>query len=353
MSIVVVGGGAIGLQVAGRLTLAQTEPTALLARPAGVEALHANPLRIASSNGVQQVALAAAGDPAELPEACRRPDLAILCVKSYDTSGAIATLHALAPRQVLSLQNGIGNEERLVAAFGPSRVIAGAITTSVEIASPTAITVTKAGGVALAPMDPATDLSRWLAAFRSAGFPTRAYADPRALKWSKALLNMFGNALAAILDMPVERIYADKRLIDLDLRAVREALAVMECMGARPVNLPGYPAATIIRISRLIPDALLRPLLRRLVTGGRGGKAPSLLRDLRAGRRQSEGEFLYGAVAAEAAARGVPAPVNTALWRILGGIVRGEIAWAAYRGQPERLLAELNNLSAHRQDSAA
>jgi len=341
VAIVVVGGGAIGLQVAGRLTLAETEPTALLARPASVQALTGAPLRIGFPDGVRQVRLAAAATPGELPAAYQRADLAILCVKGYDTPGAIQTLRDLEPQRVLSLQNGIGNEERLVEAFGPTCVIAGAITTSVEIPGPTEIVITKLGGVGLAPMHPATDLARWLAAFRAADFPTRAYADPRALKWSKALLNMLGNALAAILDMPVERIYADDRLIDVDLRAVREALAVMGRMGARPVNLPGYPAATIVWLARLLPGAALRPLMRRLVGQGRGGKDPSLLRDLRAGRTRSEGEFLYGAVAAEAAARGVPAPVNATLWRILDGIVRGAIPWNEYRGRPERLLAEV------------
>lgn len=343
MAIVVVGGGAIGLQVAGRLTLAGTEPTALLARPASVAALASAPLRIGFPDGGKQVTLAAAADPVDLPAACRRPDLAILCVKGYDTPGAIATLRDLGPRQVLSLQNGIGNEERLVEAFGLTRVIAGAITTSVEIPGPTEVVITKLGGVGLAPMDPAIDLARWLAAFSAAGFPTRRYDDPRALKWSKALLNMLGNALAAILDMPVEQIYADNRLIDVDLRAVREALAVMARMGVRPVNLPGYPAATIARASAFIPDMALRPLMRRLVGRGRGGKDPSLLRDLRAGRQRSEGEFLYGAVAAEAAARGVPAPVNATLWRILDGIARGEFSWNEYRGQPERLLAAIGS----------
>ena len=79
----------------------------------------------------------------------------------------------------------------------------------------------------------------------------------------------------------------------------------------------------------------------RMVGRGRGGKDPSLLRDLRAGRKQSEGRFLYGAVAGEAAARGLPAPVNAALWRILDGIARGETPWEEYRRKPERLLAEV------------
>ncbi len=338
MAIVVVGGGAIGLQVAGRLALGGVE-SALLARPGAVRALTDAPLRIRFPEGPREVRVAAAAEPAELPPGCRQPALAVLCVKGYDTPGAIATLQSLGPRAVLTLQNGIGNEERLAAAFGTTRVIAGAITTSVEPAGPAEIVITKAGGVGLAALDPATDLAPWAEAFARAGFPVRTYGDYRSLKWSKALLNMLGNAQAAILDMPVPQIYADPRLIDLDMRAAREALAVMARMGARPVNLPGYPAAAIAAIARVVPAPLLRPLMRRLVGRGRGGKDPSLLRDLRAGRNRSEGEQLYGSVAAEAAARGVPTPVNAALWRVLGGIVRGEIPWDEFRGKPDKLLA--------------
>lgn len=340
MAIVVVGGGAIGLQVAGRLALGGVE-SALLARPGGARALAAAPLRITFPDGPREVRVAAAAEPGALPPGCRRPDLAVLCVKGYDTPGAIATLQGLGPRLVLTLQNGIGNEERLAEAFGAHRVIAGAITTSVEAPAPAEVVITKAGGVGLAALDPATDLGPWDEAFAAAGFPVRRYGDYRAMKWSKALLNMLGNAQAAILDMGVPQIYADPRLVGVDMRAAREALAVMRRMGARPVNLPGYPAAAVATLARAVPDPLLRPLMRRLVGGGRGGKDPSLLRDLRAGRDRSEGEQLYGAVAAEAARRGVPAPVNATLWRILGGIVRGEIAWDEYRGKPERLLAEL------------
>lgn len=339
MTIVVVGGGAIGLLVAGRLA-GSAVPSALLARPSSVKALAEHPLTIVQSDerrAIPELKVAASRD--ELPAECRSPDLAILCVKGYDTPGAIDTLRDLNPRMILSLQNGIGNEELLAEAFGPARVIAGAITTSVDVTGPTEIVVTKVGGICLAAVERQTSLDPWAASFVRAGFKVERYGDYRALKWSKALLNMLGNALAAILAWPVDRIYADDRLVELDLRAAREALAVMQRMRIRPVNLPGYPAGTIALAAKIIPGPLLRLLMRRLVGGGRGGKEPSLLRDLRAGRKRSEGEFLYGSVAAAAHRAGVAAPVNAALWGILGGIARGEIAWDAYRGQPDALLA--------------
>jgi 2-dehydropantoate 2-reductase len=317
----------------------------LLARASTREALAVMPLAIVREGGTTTVAnLPVAAAPDELPAALQRPALAILCVKGYDTAAALDGLAALAPGLILTLQNGIGNEQQLVARFGAARVASGAITTSVDLESPTRIVVTKAGGIGLAPTGPGADLSLYTAAaLAQAGFVVKQYPDYQAMKWSKALLNMLGNATAAILDMSVAEVYADKRLVALERRAFREALAVMERQGWRPINLPRYPAALLALGMRLLPPLLLDPVLRSRVAGGRGGKAPSLLRDLRAGRGRSEGEFLYGAIAAQAAALGLAAPANAGLWRVLGGIARGELAWDDYRGKPDRLLAEIGS----------
>src|SRR5262249_26263310 len=157
------------------------------------------------------------------------------------------------------------------------------------------IQVVKWGGIGLAPMcaeaRPAAD--RALARLRGAGFDIREFADYRALKWSKALLNMLGNATAAILDMPVAQIYADARLVALERRAFLEALAVMERLGAAPINLPRYPVALLAGAMRQLPAPLLSLLLRRRIAGGRGGKLPSLQMALAQGKQRSEGEFLY------------------------------------------------------------
>lgn len=340
MAIVIVGGGAIGLLLLSRLSQAGNPlPVALLTRPNGVAALRANPLQVSGIGACTLRSVIVASRVSDLPAVFHQPALAILCVKGYDTHSAIPTLCDLNPTAILTLQNGLGNEEVLAQALGADRIIAGAITTSVDATGPTTITVTKAGGIGLAPVGNAGNLTLAESVLSKAGFIVRCYTDYRAMKWSKALLNMLGNATAAILDWPVTRVYSDHRLIALERAAVREALMVMQHIGIKPVNLPRYPAALLAFGIRWVPPLILDPILRQRVAGGRGGKDPSLLRDLRAGRSRSEGEFLYGAVAAAAIGHGLSAPVNTGLWHILGGIARGELSWDEYRGCPERLLA--------------
>ncbi|MEN9934951.1 MAG: hypothetical protein RLZZ387_1530 [Chloroflexota bacterium] len=339
MTIVVVGAGAIGLLVAGRLAHSGRR-TVLLARPGAARAFGAQPPCVREA-GVTFAAegLLAIGDPAELPAADAPPELAILAVKGYDTPAALPALEALRPRAVLSLQNGLGNEELLVERFGPDRVIAGSITTSVEVEAQGLVAVAKRGGIGVAPVGRAAPADHAASALRAAGFEVRSFADYRALKWSKVLLNILGNATAALLDMPVDAVFADARLVALERRAFLEALAVMDALGARPVNLPSMPAALLALAMRYAPAPVLYPVLRKAVAGGRGGKPPSLQLDLARGRERTEARLLYGAIADEADRLGVPAPVNRALWEAVRAVASGQTSWDTFRRKPERLLA--------------
>lgn len=340
MTIVVVGAGAIGLLVAGRLA-ESAQRAILLARPRMAQAIEQGGLRILERGGLTIVDnLTTIVHTADLPPDDRNPELAILCVKGYDTASALPTLEALRPQFVLTLQNGLGNEEILAERFGAARVIGGAITIPVEVEAPGRIALTRRGGIGLAPMRPsgqaATD---WAAgALRAAGFDVGEFADYRALKWSKALLNILGNASAAILDMPVAEVFSDRRLIALERGAFLEALAVMSHLGIQTIDLPHHPVGALARAMRYMPTMLLYPLLRKLIAGGRGNKPPSLQIELARGNPRSEGAFLNGAIARAAAEAGLEAPINHALWETLREIATGEISWDEYRRKPERLL---------------
>jgi 2-dehydropantoate 2-reductase len=316
------------------------QPTILLARPAVAAAIEQLRLRVLQ-DGVLHVAagLTTITDPAALSRQ-EPPELAILCVKAYDTVGTLPALAALNAQAILTLQNGIGSEDILADCFGAGRVISGAITSSVEIAGLGRIEVMKRGGIGLAALAPEgrAATARALAALRSASFHAREYGDYRALKWSKALLNMLGNATAAILDMTVEQVYADARLVALERRGFLETLAVMDALGIATVSLPRYPVRLLAGAMRYMPAIMLNPVLRRKIAGGRGGKPPSLQIGLAQGNPRSEGEFLYGAVARAGAEAGIDTPVNRALWETLRAITSGTVAWDTYRGQPERLI---------------
>jgi 2-dehydropantoate 2-reductase len=119
---------------------------------------------------------------------------------------------------------------------------------------------------------------------------------------------------------------------------LREALAVMDALNVNVVALPGYPVHWLAWAIRVLPAAILRPVLQPLVAGGRGAKPPSLALDLARGR--SEVGWLNGAVVRYGQPLGVPTPVNAALVGALESIIAGRVDAADYRRAPDRLLHE-------------
>jgi 2-dehydropantoate 2-reductase len=336
--LVVIGPGAIGSLVAGRLAQAG-EPVALLARQATAARLRVEGVWLGPPGALQRCNVPVISDRSELPADTTLR--AILCVKGYDTEGALATLAALHPIEILTLQNGIGNEEALAAHFGNQRVVSGSITTSVEVETIGQAVITKEGGIGVAALPGGPSVEPWVSLLVRAGFRTASYSDYRAMKWSKALLNMFGNATAAILDMPVAAIVANPPLLAVERGVFSETLTVMARLGMQPVNLPRYPAALLASVVRYAPQALTNLILRRAVAGGRGGKPPSLHLDLARGNQRTEGQFLYGAVAETAAQHSIAVPLTAGLWRILSEIVSGAMPWEHFWHQPEVLLKGL------------
>ncbi len=242
-------------------------------------------------------------------------DAVVLCVKAHDIVSTLEPLaHIRAP--VITMQNGWGSEALLAAALGAERIIAGTLTTAVAL-SDTAHVVAQRhhGGVGLAPLSPDNAaFADVLAAFRTAPLlRARAYANWRAMKWSKLLFNLAGNATSAVFEMPYVDVLRDPFATQLELSALREAERLMRAQGLRAVNLPGAPGVWFAFAVRVLPDPLLRLVLMRWLARARGAKYPSLYYDVREHRAQSEVDVLNGAVAQVAQQMGLSTPVNAAL----------------------------------------
>ena len=279
-----------------------------------------------------------------LPADRRSWDLVILTVKVYDTPSAARALEPYVQPQVplLVVQNGVGGEDLVREVLPDAALFSGVITLSVSVLAPACVRLeTTRGGLNLAAATEGQLVEHWAVLFREAGLRTATYPDHRALKWSKLLLNIQANAIPAILDMSPGAVFADPRLFDVERAAFLEALAVMRALGLKPVGFPGYPVPLLVLAMELLPTPVLRLALRRLVASGRGDKPPSLHMDLASGQRQSEVLHLNGAAVTHADRVGVAAPVNRLLVDTLMGIVTGREDWAAFRRQPDSLLARL------------
>lgn len=345
LNILVMGAGAIGCFVGGALA-ANGHHVTLLGRPAPMAQIAAQGLIIIwPGQPPRQIFLKTATTLTPPPAPYQ---FILLTVKSPATADAASQLAALPLEHthIVSLQNGIGNEELLAQKFGPHRVMAGTITIPIQTPHPGVIQVSKnKGGLGLAPLVAGQPVAELAGALTTAGLTTRTYADYRAMKWSKLLLNIVNNAASAILNQPPARIISQPDLFNLELAALREAAQVMAAQDLNAVNLPGYPTQWLARLvlARWLPQSIQRAILRPFLVSGRGTKMPSLQIDLASGRQTSEIEALNGAIVAAGAQYGLPTPVNQTLTQIYSGLISGHLAWSEYQNQPQKLLQAARN----------
>ncbi len=273
-------------------------------------------------------------------------ELVLITVKSFDTADAVRPLvgKLAAPTHIVSLQNGVGNEELLMAMFPSAPVVAGSITFPVTMPEPGLVAIAKkSGAIGLAAASTNADPLPVWHVLRAAGFTVENFEDYRSLKWSKLMMNIISNAIPAILDMPPAEALADDRIFVLEVESIAETLAVMRAAGITPVNVPGYPVRWLARAVQWLPLSLLKLVLKPKMVGGRGEKLPSLMLDMRRGRNQSEVNVLNRMIADTGARLGVPTPVNTTLSVLLNGILDGSVRKETYRRSPSALWDAVNN----------
>ncbi len=342
LNILVMGAGAIGCFVGGSLS-SQGHRVTLVGRLPLMQKIAEDGLKIRWPE--QPVQTSFPETSTSVNQITTSYDFVLVTVKAPDTAGVareLASLPLLQDRTYLvSLQNGIGNEEKLAGILSPQQVLAGTITIPIQVPAAGVIEVSKAkGGLGLAPLVPSQPIDVLADALNGAGLTTETYPDYRAMKWSKLTLNIVTNASSAILNQPPAQIIARPDLFDLEIEALQECVQVMNAQGLTAVSLPGYPVDWLARLVavRWLPRAVTRTILRPFMRRGRGTKMPSLQIDLAAGRSTSEIYALNGAIAEAGQWLEIATPVNRALTDILSGLVSGELNWADYQNQPEKLI---------------
>ncbi|MCP4429053.1 MAG: ketopantoate reductase family protein [Chloroflexi bacterium] len=348
MKILVYGAGAVGGYLGGMLSLAQHDVTfidmeanARVIAANGLAIVQAGQKRVARPQTVSSAAQAFMGD--------KHYDLIIMGVKSYHLEMALDPLAAFChnPNAIITIQNGIGVERPFIETYGPEHIIAGSFTTPIRKETINQLVVERDDrGLALAPAKPGQDIKKWTRLFEQAGVNAMSVKDYQSMKWSKAFLNIIGNATSAILNRPPGIVYKSSAMFDLEVRMLQETLGVMDKLGLKIVDLPGSPARRLAKSVRRVPKAILKPILTRLVASGRGDKMPSFHIDLTAGVRYSEVVYHNGAIAEAGREVGVPAPVNAALNDVLGKLTRNELDWREFDGKPRRLLQEVKKQEA-------
>ena len=346
MKILVYGAGAVGGYLAGHLAHVGHDLTVIV-RPVAAEAINRNGLSITKAGQTIRTSITAVTSVAQaFMSEDTRYDLIILGVKSYDLAAALDPLIAFCPSPppIITTQNGIDVERPYVEQFGPEQVVAGSITLPISKIATNHLQVERTDrGMALAPIKPGQNIKKWVDLFQSTGIITINARNYKSMKWSKAFLNIIGNASSAILNRPPHIIYKSDSMFELEVRMLQETLNVMDKLKIKIIDLPGVTTTRLATGVRRMPKFLLQSILASQVAKGRGDKMPSFHIDLSADKGKSEVVYHNGAIARIGKAKGVATPVNTALAEVLLKLTQKTVDWREFDGQPKQLLRIVNH----------
>ena len=231
-------------------------------------------------------------------------DFGVVATKALHTRAAVQGARAaLADAAVVSVQNGLGNEE--VVAESAARVIRGSIITAGAVVAPGVVRYDAPGDSWFGPFEakPAamSEVTRLAWLCTEGGLRTHALEDARGPQWTKVVFNSATSPLAALTGLSVGRVCTDTGLRGQVDGLVTEALAVCERAGIALTRPPGEA------VDEAIAEAY--------------DHKPSMLQDVLA-RRATEIDVLNGGIAAEGRRTGVPTPLHDCMVALVKGLER-------------------------------
>ena len=330
-SVCIFGAGQVGCYVGARLAHAGNA-VRLVGRAPALDALRRHGLDFSDYLGARGHVDGATLQLSQTPDAAAGADLVLVCVKSGDTDAAAAQLAAvLSPGAVVaSLQNGVGNAERLARLLPGQVVLAGMVPFNVVPLGDGRFHQATEGALQL---QRHPDFEAWANIFARAGLPVGLHEDMAPLLWGKLLLNL-ANPVNALSGLPVQAMLAQRAYRRCVALAQAEAIALMRAAHLRPARMTPLPPAWTPRLLGL-PDAIFLRLARRMLEIDPHARS-SMSYDLERGR-PGEVDWLNGEIVRLAQTLGRGAPVNARLVALMHGAeAGGRRQWGA-----TALLAEL------------
>ena len=298
MRIAVVGSGALGLYYGALLQRADNDVRFLMRRD--LDAVTRGGLTVTSPNGdfrldrVQGFAR---------PEEMGEVDLVLVGLKTFDNGRLVELCRPLmrGGAAVLTLQNGLGNEELLAEAFGSERVLGGVAFLGANRGEPGTVHHLGKGHIRLGEhrgglSARATELA---ALFGAAGVRCEAVPDLARARWEKLVWNIPFNGLCALTGQTTDRFLAHAPSRKEVIALMHEVIAGANAQGlSEPIDR----------------DRCVEEMMEQTV--GLGAYRPSMMIDRQAGRTLELGT-IYEVPLERAGARGVEMVRVRMLWALL------------------------------------
>ena len=296
--VCIIGCGAIGSLYAAHLARV-AEVWAFVRRKDHADALNREGLRVTGKHEFH-ASLKATTRPEDLPPC----ELAIVSSKATQVEETITPVGSLFDRAaILSAQNGLGSEE-IIAKHTRGWIIRGTTFMSGTRHCDTHVQYELDTATWMGPFEPrntpyalvkeAADL------IVAGGLKAEALHDARPAQWSKLIFNSSVNGVAALTGLPHSPHFADESQLSslghLLRGLIKEGVSVAAAAGVKLYEDPW-------EMNKI---------------GAQTNHPPSMLYDVRH-HLQTEVDFLSGAIAREAQRTGMPAPLHTAVYRLLKG----------------------------------
>jgi 2-dehydropantoate 2-reductase len=316
MRIVIVGSGGTGGYFGAKLARAGEDVT-FVARGEHLAAIQAGGLCVRSAVDGEWTVKVRAVDTLAGHEPV---DIILFCVKSFDTESAGELVRpVIGPRTgILSLQNGVDNEDKLGQLFGPEPVMGGVAYVFSNIAAPGIITHHQLARIVFGEMDgkPSERSTRFAEACQHASIQGELVPNIRKTLWEKYVFLTALAGATAMARSPVKvirEIPETRRLWELQ---VEELLALAE---ADRVGLDADMKTRCVKFLESLAPANYSSLYQDLVQG-----------------KRLELDALHGHAVRLGDRHGIPTPTLFAVYaalrpHMLGASPREACSWRASR----------------------
>jgi 2-dehydropantoate 2-reductase len=308
MKVCVLGAGAMGSSIGGLLADAGSEVYLIDTWAEHVHAMNSQGLKLRVGSVDRTVKVRAATGCRGIGQA----GLIIVLVKSYHTKEAIEHADPIIGDKtvIMSLQNGLGNEEIIGEVVGKEHVVGGRTFAGGSVLAPGHVIANTTGKQTyIGELDGTTTerVIRIAEEFKRAGILITVSSNIVGIMWDKLLVNVATGALCGITRLPYGGLYKVPELMDCALEAVSEGIAVAKASGVK-LSMKD-PREAWFKASEGLPEDF----------------KPSLSQSLEKGLR-TEIDFINGAIVRLGEKYKVPTPVNKTL---VAGI-KGIECWMTY-----------------------
>jgi len=266
MKIAVIGSGALGLYYGAMLQRGGQDVHFLLRRD--YQAICEHGLKVLSING-DFVLPKVQGY--QRPEEIGPADLVLIGLKTFANQQLKALISPLVgdSTRILTLQNGLGNEQLLAGLFGAERIIGGIAFLASNRGEPGVVHHLAFGHIIIGNLlrDSGSDLETLAEVFNSCGIGCRVSGDLMKTRWEKLVWNIPFNGLCALLLQTVDRLLANPQTSELIREIMLEVIRAANAQGLTE-SIPFEYAAEMMRLG-----------------GNAGAYKPSMMVDREEGRQ--------------------------------------------------------------------